>query len=269
MTRTITRTTTSLIAGVLLAVGTPAALAQDAMAPAAEAQAKPKAQIDEKAQAVIDKYIEATGGAEAYKNIESISTTGTMSIPSQGLTGTQTLYFARGPKLLVIQNLAGIGEFKQGITDGKVWSMDPLSGPQIMPEEAARDIMDSADPRSPIMYDKLYKTVTYAGETEFEGQTAIAIDLMDHDGDPSTQYFHPDTGLMLGSKGTSDTPQGRLEVISLMQDYKKFGNMMMPSKTVQKLGFIEIVSETTEFKINDVDPAVFEPPAAIKTLLEG
>ncbi|MEM7628545.1 MAG: hypothetical protein AAF356_03885 [Planctomycetota bacterium] len=268
MTTTIKRTASSLLAAALLTLGAPAALAQSApAAEAAPAEAKPKAQIDEKAQAVIDKYVEATGGADLYKSIKSLTSTGTINIPSQGLSGSQTMHFAEGPKMLLIQNLAGLGEFKQGIYDGTVWSMDPLSGAQLTPEEAAQDILDSADPRAPIMYADLFKTITYAGETEFEGKTAVAIELLDHDGDPATQYFDPDTGLMVGSKAVSDTPQGRLEVVSVMENYKAFDGMMIPTRSIQKLGFIEIVAETTDFSINKVDASVFEPPAAIKTLI--
>ncbi len=47
------------------------------------------------AEAVFNKYIEATGGLDAHKKVMSMSSKGTFEIAGQGIKGTMTIVTAR------------------------------------------------------------------------------------------------------------------------------------------------------------------------------
>ena len=94
--------------------------------PATQAQKLPTA------REIVDRFVKASGGAEALQSIKSMRAKGTFSIVGQSLNGTLDMMSARPNKLLMRLSIPAIGTVEEGF-DGKVgWSLDPLQGPSLV-----------------------------------------------------------------------------------------------------------------------------------------
>ena len=61
-------------------------------------------------------------------------------------------------------------------------------------------------------------------------------------------------------------PQGVVQSVSILRDYRKFGQLLHASTLVQRaLGFEQIVT-VTSCEYNVVPSVAFEPPAEVKAL---
>ncbi len=69
-------------------------------------------------EAVIAKYVEATGGRAAYEKIHNTVSTGRMMMPAQGIEGKVTMYEADPSKNYTAVEIPGIGLVEDG-TDGR------------------------------------------------------------------------------------------------------------------------------------------------------
>ncbi len=63
------------------------------------------------------------------------------------------------------------------------------------------------------------------------------------------------------------SPYGVLAVVSLMDEYKKMGEVLFATKMSQKLSGLEQVMTFDTVTFDEVSPTAFEMPKEIKTLL--
>lgn len=221
------------------------------------------------AKEVVDKYVAAIGGKEALAKRQSARTKGTMSIPASGLKGTVEVLSARPDKLLVTIDLAGVGLTKTGY-DGKVgWTTSPIMGPSLMEANQLDQIREQANFDSDLHDPERYKTMEVSGPVDFEGKKAYELKLDAKSGRVSTEYFDVESGLMIGSKSTESSALGDIEVVTQLEGYKKQGDLLLATKTIQKLSGIEISMEMTEFEFDKVDPKAFDLPEEIRALIDN
>jgi len=84
-----------------------------------------------KGEAILDKYIEVTGGKAAYAKLHSEISTGTMEMAAMGLKGTLTAYSAEPNRRLAEFTLPGIGKMLDGTNGDVAWATNPIQGPRI------------------------------------------------------------------------------------------------------------------------------------------
>src|ERR1700676_1539520 len=70
---------------------------------------------------ILDRYIEVTGGKEAYAKHKSEIQSGTLEFPAQGLKAKITRYAAEPDNYLASVEITGIGKIDTGVTDGIAW----------------------------------------------------------------------------------------------------------------------------------------------------
>jgi hypothetical protein len=224
---------------------------------------------DAKAIEVLERSIEALGGRENFEKIKSVHQVGTISIPMAGLKGTMETYVQSPDKLSLIIDIAMMGKTLQGLSDGVVWSSDAMSGPRILPNEEAKPIADQADLQLPLKFLEQYKSITFVEETEFDGQPANKLEMVDLDENESTQYYSIESGLPLGSEAQADTQMGKTNVVTYMREYTETFGIKSPSKIIQKLGPTEILITVDSIEYNQVDDSVFVMPDGVKALIEA
>ncbi|MDF1808121.1 MAG: hypothetical protein P1U42_00340 [Phycisphaerales bacterium] len=224
---------------------------------------------DAKAIKIINSMIEALGGRESIESIESMKSTGTISIPMAGLSGSVESYAMTPDKFFLKIDLAAMGQTLQGLNGTTAWSSDAMNGPRILPPEEAGDIIEQADLHLRLNYEEDYKMIKFEGETVFESEKAYKLKLTDHDDVESTEYYSIESGLQIGSEIVANTAMGVTNITVLMQDYKDLGGHIQPTKIVQKVGPTQIIIEISDVEYNKVDESVFELPAAVKALLDA
>ena len=259
--RPICRATTLITLAILLAAPTMAR--QDVTS---EAKDKPKLPP---AKQIIDKFIKATGGKEARRKHKSTHAKGTMSVPSAGMSGALEAFTAEPNRIMIKVEIPGMGVILQGF-DGKVgWDIQPMVGPSLQEGVQLEQTRIGAEYYSDLNKAKLYKTVETVDLTEFEGRKCYKIKLVPRIGPTAFEFYEVETGLRRGSQGTAVTPMGEMPVVNVESDYKKFGDLTVATKTVQKIMMQEIVITIESIEHDKVDASVFELPAEIKALREG
>jgi hypothetical protein len=222
------------------------------------------------ARAVIDRYIQAAGGKEAFQKHSSILLKGKTQVAGQELGGPLTLATAKPNKMMLAVEIGGI-TMRTGF-DGKVgWQVNPLTGPSLMEGKELEDAQRQADFFAILHEDSGFKSMENLGKVDFEGEPCYKLKLTHPDGAVVTEYYSVETGLQRGFTGTQETSLGSITATSVNNEHKKFGELTLPSKVTQKMagtGLAQtMVVDSVEF--DNVPDSIFEPPAEIKALLNA
>lgn len=230
--------------------------------PGAEQAALPSA------RSIVDRAVKAMGGADAYKAVRSIRARGTVSIPSQKMSGTLEMFSARPNKALVRATMTGIGDLNEGFDGKTAWSMDPISGPALVTGRGLAERTIDAWFDAPLHGDDQVKQMTVVGTEVFDKRNAYRLKVVYMSGLEQSEFFDVDTGHQIGQEATRETPMGSVPTRSMSRDFKKFGKLTLPTTLeTSVLGVAQIVSITT-YEFNTVPAATFDLPKAIKALIK-
>jgi hypothetical protein len=221
-----------------------------------------------KGEDILDKYVAATGGKEAYEKIKNRVLTGTMEISGQ-LKGKITIYQAAPNKMLTIAELGGIGKIEDG-TDGKtVWERNPVTGPRVKTGEEKANALRDATLDGEVQWRKLYKKVACVAEEKIDGKPCYKLELTTPEGKVRTAYYDKQSNLLVKIITTEKSPMGDITVEATQSDYKKVDGLLIPHKLNQKAAGqdIVIVIEKVEQNVKLPDNR-FDLPDDIKKLAE-
>lgn len=222
-----------------------------------------------KGEDVLEKYIKATGGKEAYEKLTNQVMHGKMEIVGAAIKGPVKTYSAIPVKMRVEVELEGIGKIEQG-TDGKVvWEKNPLTGNRILMGEERATMLRRATFNSDIHWRKLYKTATCEAEEKLDGKTVYKVVLTPESGKPATHYYDKESGLLVKMMMVMESPMGELPSESTISDYKKVDGVLIPHTVRQKVLVQELVISIDKIEHNVKIPEErFAIPEEIKKLLK-
>ena len=260
-----------------LAVLAPAALAAQApkkATPAKPATPAPAAAASSAApaalptpQQVIDRYVQALGGREAVLRRTSMKSVGTFEIPAAGIKADVESYAMKPNLMYVKMSIPGMGEVLQGYDGTTGWAMDPNTGPRVLSGKELAQLVQRADFTAELHDTANYSAMHVVEKSEFEGRPAYKMHLVRKGGDESFEYFDAETGLMLGSTATVESPMGTINVSNVRRDYRNVDGIMLPMTMVQRANGQEFVITTTMVEYDKVDASTFALPAPIKALV--
>ena len=70
-------------------------------------------------------------------------------------------------------------------------------------------------------------------KTTFEGRPAYKVSLVKKDGGEDLEFYDVETGLLSGATRTRETQMGPVSVTQIQTDYKKFGDLLVPTTMKQ------------------------------------
>jgi hypothetical protein len=226
------------------------------------------AQTAPSAREVVDRFIKAIGGREAYKKISSLRSTGTFELPAQGIRGSFEMVQARPGKALVKTDIPGIGQIEIGFDGKHGWQIDPLAGPTLLTGRKLTELADDSWFDAPLYEPDFVKSMTVAERTTFDGRPAHKLQVVFASGGEEAQFFDVETGLRLGSEARRETPLGIVPTTSVWREYKLFGAIQQPTVIVQRPLGIEQIIRLAAIEYDAVPAAAFDMPAQIKALIK-
>lgn len=246
--------------GLALAVATLAA----GLSASSLAQAPPDLPL---AQDIVARHLEAIGGVDAHRAVQSMHARGRLEMPAQGIVAAFELFTARPARMLYRVTVPGVGRIENGY-DGTVgWSVNPISGPELL---AGRQLVEAAEDAwfdGPLRQADRVAELTTLGQETFDGRPAYRVHVVFRTGREQVEFFDVETGLQIGSEAQRATPQGIVPTVNVLRNYERFGPLMQATTFVQRaMGFEQVVT-LTSCEYDRVPDDIFDLPPAISALL--
>jgi hypothetical protein len=219
------------------------------------------------ADAVLNRYVEATGGLAAYSKVKSEIVTGKLEFPALGLKGDMVRYSQGPDNYYVTADLPGIGKIESGVSHGLVWENSVLQGPRIKSGEERSQALIEAALIGTHDWRKLGFKAEMAGVEAIDGEDCYKIVLTQKEGKPMTVFFQKKSGLAVKTVAIAASQMGDIPLDATMSDYKDFNGLMYPTKTLQTVVGQTILYTTDAIRFNeDIPASQFDLPEDIKAL---
>jgi outer membrane lipoprotein-sorting protein len=222
------------------------------LAPWTSAQGTPS--VDE----IVARNLQAKGGLEKLRAVQSIKQTSHLSV--QGMDATLTIYGKR-PNLLR-QEISIAGQLIINAFDGTTaWLVNPLAGssdPIVVTGPEAEAVKEQSDFESPLVdYKARGYTVEFVGSEMTNGKTVNHLKVMRNQ---QVQHAYLDATTGLEVRVVSETPAGQLE--QELSDYRDVDGIKIPF-SIRNLSNGNLVGQitvdTVELNVK-VDDAFFKLP---------
>jgi outer membrane lipoprotein-sorting protein len=217
---------------------------------------------------VVAKHIQAMGGIEKIKAVQSVRLTGKMN--AQGMELPFTTEIVRPNKVrteFTVQGMTGIQAF-----DGeKGWMLMPFMGkkdPEEMPSEQLKRMQDEADIDGILVdYKAKGSTLELLGKEDLEGSPAYKLRMTKKNGDVLTLFVDAETHLLLKQIAKMNMMGQEVEGETVFGSFKEVGGMMFPhsmeSKAAGQPGAMSMTIDKVELNPT-IDTARFSMPKVEK-----
>lgn len=218
--------------------------------------------------AVLDHYVEATGGAAAYGKVHNMVMKGTMAMPAAGIKGAITMYAAEPNKVGMVTELAGVGKIIEGSDGVNAWSFSSMQGPQIKKGDELNDSLREALFHKETEWKSVYESAVLSGSEDVDGKPAYKVVMTPKSGKPETNYYEKGSGLLVRHQSIRITPMGEIPVDVSIGGYRKECGVKLPHTMTQTVAGQKINLEIDTIECNAELPGdAFQPPPEVKALM--
>lgn len=225
---------------------------------------------DIKPEAILDKYIEVTGGRAAYEKIKAEIATGTLEITTFGISGNLTVYQAAPDKAYtVIVFPDPIGKAEEGSNGQVAWAINGQQGARIKEGDERASSLRRDALNADLRWRDFYKKVDLAGTEDVGGKACYKLVLTPNEGPAETRYYDKTSNLLVKVIMPVTTPDGSATAEMALSDYKDEGGVLVPHQVSQKVAGADILVKIDSVKHNpDIPASRFDLPAEIKALAD-
>lgn len=222
------------------------------------------------ADEVLEAYVTAMGGRDAFAKVDAMRITGTFLIENTGLRGAMQVVQQRSRRSYQRMEIEGAGVFEEGCDGSVCWEKSDAEGVRIVSGEELEEELRSAMLDSDLRWRELYTKVENEGAVEFEGRPAWKIVLTPAAGPVDVEYYDRATHLQLGSDEIMRGQSGELRGRAKVEAWRTFGQIKQPTRVTLTSEGMTIVMSFDDIEINPAIPAGrFELPPEVKALIDG
>jgi hypothetical protein len=222
------------------------------------------------AEELVNKNLQAKGGTDKIKAIQSIRITGKLRGRGRG-GSTQAMVQENVRPNLVRESFSLQGMTAMLAYDGATgWQIQPFGGhkdPELMGEDDLRNVLLDADFDGPLVdYKEKGNTVEYLGDDVVDGDDALRLRVTLKNGDILYYYFDPDTYLEIRREVQEFIRGSVRESVMEMGSYKPVAGVMYPFSISQGSKGNPALQTTTIEKIEVnvlIDKGDFALPASL------
>ena len=217
-------------------------------------------------ESLLQRYIDKSGGAEAYAKAKNMAMSGTVEMPAQNITGTVSI-FEEGEKSYTAMDFAGIGKIEGGFDGETAWENSALQGPRVLEGDEKVDAKRAATLSLITAWHDVYKEARTVGPEDIDGKPAWKVEMTPKEGKPETFYFDQDSGLLVRISAVHSTPLGNIAAESTMSDFRTVDGILTPFVLTEKAMSQNIVMRFRNISYNVALPKDrFDLPDAVKAL---
>jgi hypothetical protein len=174
------------------------------------------------ADEVIGKHVEAIGGLENWKKVNSIVQTGSMTVQGMNIDLTMTTLNGKGSRQDIVA--MGMGNYMI-VTPTEGWRFFPIQQQQAPEAMTAEDVKESQDmldvTGSLVDYKTKGHTAEFLGKEDVDGTECFKIKLTQKGGKVETYFIDPKTYLLVKSTAVMKANGQEAEVSTSYSNYQK------------------------------------------------
>jgi hypothetical protein len=221
-------------------------------------------------EAILDKYIEVTGGKAAYEKVQNQVSSVVMEFVGKGVKANVTIYHAAPVKSYSVINIEGIGRMEEGTDGTVVWDRSDLKGPRIKKGEERAVSLRGAALGKDVRWRDYFTKVECTGIEPIDGHVAYRVVLTPKVGQPETRYYDKTSSLLVRTNMIMKTEMGEIPAESMVSDYRKVDGVLIPFQVKQKVLGQELALTVQSIKNNvEIPPDRFALPDDVKALAES
>ena len=212
------------------------------------------------ADEILRRALDARGGEAAAARIQSLHCKGTVDV-ALAARGTFESFAARPSQGRAIYDFGTGSRFEFAFDGQTAWRAEPGSAPELQSGEELRESRDGAawfawydDPRN-------YRSLAYAGETNFEGTRCHELKLITKSGLEVTHYYNVSNYLLAGVLGRVTVESKPTWYIGSFMEYRKFAGFRFPTHYRCRMEDNEWVVRLNSIQVNCVNGSAFKMPA--------
>jgi hypothetical protein len=240
----------------------PDAPASDAAKQEAATKTEPAEDLPDGAE-LLAAHVEAAGGAAAIAKFETIHAEGTVDTGVQELRGTMHMWWKKGGKFYLEQDVEGVGKSRAGYDGEKIWIDDPITGMRILEGEEAQSYLQSSLMFPGHDWKQHFSAAKTLGKQSTDGAEVWEIELVSKGGPNVVIGLDVQTKMIRYMKTTQVTPMGPLPIEAHAEDYREIEGYQFSMKKRSSIkALIELEEVITNFEINvELDEAMFSFPS--------
>ena len=207
---------------------------------------------------IITKHVEATGGAEAWRKINTIRMEGTMTVRGADLTVALTTLHGKGFRQdITVMGMSGY----QIITPAAGWNFMPFQGQTQVESMTAEDVKESQDELDAtgdlVDYKEKGKTVELAGKDDVDGTECFKLLVTGKGGKLKTFFIDPKSYFVIRVIEKVKANGQELEQTTNYSGFKKIPEgIVIPMSVTLPFGELKV----TKVEVNKpVDESIFKP----------
>lgn len=217
------------------------------------------------AETVLNRYVEATGGKDAYDKLTNRVTYGIVEIKALNLNGKSVSYEAPPNKNYTTFEVQGIGKMEHGTDGTNSWERNPIEGARIHSGAEKAHHLANAVFNGDVQWKTMYKSYKCVGTEQVKGKTCYKLELETQDGSKHEKYFDKDTGLLTLWKTTVKTSRMDVPTETYFADYRKVDGVLIPHRMTMNQMSQEITITVDKIEHNVKLPAErFDLPPELK-----
>jgi hypothetical protein len=217
------------------------------------------------ADELIDKSIEASGGLDKLKAVDSAKFTG--KFLAQGMEFPFTMTQKRPGMMRIDADIMG-STMVQCFSGDKGWTINPMTGstaaqPMSEMEEMSFKLQSDMDGIL-VDYAKKGYTVEYIGEADVEGTPTYQLKVDTNTGIVLNLFFDTEFFLNIKTESKITLDENEMATQTYMSDFQEVEGLIMPFAIETRMGDMvvnQIMMEIVEYGI-EVDDSLFEMPEA-------
>jgi outer membrane lipoprotein-sorting protein len=218
----------------------------------------PRAAAGETADEIVKKVLEARGGTEKIKAVQSQRVTGRISF-SRGVEGTFVVELKRPMRMHVEISVEGQSIVR--VYDGKSsgWMINPFAetkDAQPLSPEDLKNISDESDFDGPLVdYKAKGNQIELTGKETMDDKPVYRLKLTNKNGDVRFYLFDASSFLLLKWEGTRKTGEQELPWVSFFSDFREVQGLKYAFRIDQGSPGTELKQTLTAEKI-EINPPI-------------
>ena len=175
---------------------------------------------------ILDRYVQATGGAEALTKITTRIARGSR-IGADGVLVPEEVWQKAPDKLLTVTSYPQV-VFSNGFNGTVAWGHSSREGATPLPDQLLAQIKRDAVFYKELKTEQLYSSLTMLGKTSVRDADTYVVQAKPADGAVEKLFFDVKTGLLVRRYTESDTALGKLPLQTDYEDYRDVDGVKQP-----------------------------------------